>query len=373
MGSLQHDILRRHAMAALGILLFTLLYLFAYLATFDVGRDISPIYLPVILYVAGHALTVFCVSRGWFDHTRDPSLTLPVMVMAILYMSYLLYLAPELQWLVLISYLNIMPFGIFSLAWRGLLGMTLFVLFCYATVLFSLSFKGQGMAPQVEALSLMALLGSLLMSAFVGREFFLLRTAYQRKNVELRRALGRIEELAVTDELTGLNNRRYLLRTLEKHRAMAIRQNIPFVVAFIDIDHFKQTNDRHGHRIGDQVLGELAQLLQSSIREVDLAARYGGEEFILLLSGLRLSTAKRVMERIRESVEVHTFSDMGLRQTVSIGVAAYMPDEEADEVLSRADRMLYVAKHEGRNLVRVDPTETPETTESGASAGGNNA
>ncbi len=359
MGSHHHDILRRHGMAALGILLFTLLYLFAFIATYDVGRDISAIYLPVAFYTLGHSLVVFFVSRGWFDHTRDPSLTIPVMAMAILYMSYFLYLAPELQWLVLISYLNIMPFGIFSMAWRGLLGMTLFVLFCYAAVLFTLSYQKVGMAPEVEALSLMALLASLLVSAFVGREFSLLRNAYQRKNVELRRALGRIEELAVTDELTGLNNRRYLLRTLEKHRAMAIRQDIPFVVAFIDIDHFKQTNDRYGHRIGDQVLGELAQLLQSSVREVDLAARYGGEEFILLLSGLELSTAERVMERIRESVEVHSFSDMGLHQTVSVGVAAYVPDEEGDEVLSRADRMLYVAKHEGRNLVRVDWTATP--------------
>ena len=361
MGSHHHDILRRHGMAALGILLFTLLYLFAYLATYDVDGDISAIYLPLVFYVSGHALTVFCVSRGWFDESRDPSLTIPVMIMAILYMSYFLYLAPELQWLVLISYLNIMPFGIFSLAWRGLLGMTLFVVFCYASVLFVLSYQKAGLASEVEALSLMALLASLLIVAFVGREFSLLRHAYHRKNVELRRALGRIEELAVTDELTGLNNRRYLLRTLEKHRAMAVRQNIPFVVAFIDIDHFKQTNDRYGHRIGDQVLGELAQLLQSSIREVDLAARYGGEEFILLLSGLRLTTAERVMERIRESIEVHSFSEAGLHQTVSVGVAAYLPDEEADDVLSRADAMLYVAKHEGRNLVRVDRTEAPPT------------
>ncbi|MEE3190273.1 MAG: GGDEF domain-containing protein [Pseudomonadota bacterium] len=195
---------------------------------------------------------------------------------------------------------------------------------------------------------------SLLVYAFIGREFFILRKAYGEKNSELRRALARIEELAVTDELTGLNNRRYLLKTLEKQRALSIRQEIPFVVAFIDIDYFKRVNDEYGHRIGDQVLAELAHLLRVSVREIDLAARYGGEEFVLLLSGLNLEAASGVLERIRVSVENHRFSEVDLEQRVSIGGAEYHPDEASEDVLNRADRMLYEAKRLGRNQVYLE-------------------
>ena len=185
----------------------------------------------------------------------------------------------------------------------------------------------------------------------------MLREAYRHKNRELRRAMVRIEELAITDELTGLYNRRYLLRTLEKQRALANREGLPFVLAFVDIDHFKQINDQHGHRIGDQVLVELAQLLRLSVREVDLAARYGGEEFVLLLSGMTLATAENALNRIRIAVMEEHFSESSLPLTVSVGVAQYHAGEEGDELLNRADRLLYEAKRAGRNRVRTETVE----------------
>ena len=354
MGQLHKDILRRHGLASAGVLLFTLLYYLGYRIEYD-GAPPVAFYLVVFIYLAGHVATIWLIGTNRVMDYTDPSMTLPVMAWVILYMSVLMYLAPELRGVMVLGYLNIMPFGVFRLSGRGFVGISLFTVVSYSLVIFFTHHTGTGLlVPQFEMVIGVALLTSLLVYASIGREFSILRKAYGEKNSELRRALARIEELAVTDELTGLNNRRYLLKTLEKQRALAIRQDIPFVVAFIDIDHFKEVNDDYGHRIGDQVLAELAHLLRVSVREVDLAARYGGEEFVLLLSGLNLEAAQGVLERIRMSVELHRFSEAELTQTVSIGVAQYHPDEDTEEVLNRADRMLYEAKRDGRNLVRLE-------------------
>ena len=354
MGQLQKDILRRHGLAAAGVLLFSVLYYLGYKVEYGHGAPIY-LYLITVVFYIGYLVCVFVISTGRVRDFSDPSLTLPIMAWVILYMSVMMYFAPALRMVMLLGFLNIMPFGVFRLSGRGFIGITLYSLACYALVIFFTHHRGSAeLIPEFEAVTGVALMISLLVYASIGREFSVLRKAYGEKNSELRRALARIEELAVTDELTGLNNRRYLLKTLEKQRALAIRQDIPFVVAFVDIDFFKDVNDEYGHRIGDQVLAELAHLLRVSVREVDLAARYGGEEFVLLLSGLNLEAAEGVLERIRVSVESQLFSEAEIKQAGSIGVAQYHTDEPAEEVLSRADRMLYEAKRGGRNRVHVE-------------------
>ena len=354
MGQLHKDILRRHGMAAAGMMLFSILYVVGYGIVYVEDVPVS-VYVVAGLYFVGHFATAWVIWTGRSREFSDPSMTLPIMAWVILYMSVMMYMAPALRGIVLLGFLNIMPFGVFRLSGRGFLGITLFTITCYALVIFATHYRNSDeLLPGLEALTGLTLATSLLVYAFIGREFGILREAYRDKNMELRRAMARIEELAVTDELTGLNNRRYLLKTLEKQRALAVRQDIPFVVAFIDIDFFKEVNDDYGHRIGDQVLAELAHLLRVSVREVDLAARYGGEEFVLLLSGLNLEAAEGVLERIRASVETQSFSEAELHQTVSVGVAQYHPDEPSDEVLGRADRMLYEAKRQGRNRVCLE-------------------
>ncbi len=354
MGQLRKDILRRHSMAAAGMLLFTVLYVVGYGIVYQADTPFL-IYFAAFLYFSCHAGVAYVIWSGRTKEMSDPSLTLPVMALVILFMSVMILAGPALRGIILLGLLNIMPFGVFRLSGKGFLGVSLFAIACYALVIFLTHYRNSDeLLPGLEALTGFALTTSLLVYAFIGREFAMLRAAYRDKNLELRRAMARIEELAVTDELTGLNNRRYLLKTLEKQRALAVRQDIPFVVAFIDIDFFKQVNDDYGHRIGDQVLAELAHLLRVSVREVDLAARYGGEEFVLLLSGLNMEAAEGVLERIRASVECQRFSEAELHQTISIGVAQYHPDEATDEVLGRADRMLYEAKHSGRNRVCLE-------------------
>jgi diguanylate cyclase (GGDEF)-like protein len=162
--------------------------------------------------------------------------------------------------------------------------------------------------------------------------------------------------LAQTDALTGLPNRRQLAIAGAQRLADCRRRGLAFSAVMIDIDHFKQVNDRHGHATGDAVLRSVGHALQTQMRGGDLVARYGGEEFSVLLPGSRLEAAQRIAERLRIMVCELAGEDMGLDRgiTISLGVAQARGGEDLDALLSRADRALYAAKHGGRNRVVAD-------------------
>jgi diguanylate cyclase (GGDEF)-like protein len=356
-GQLHKDIIRRHGLATAGAMVFSLLFLVGYFLQLT-QLTFSQLLLIYSSYWLVHLGMLYWVCTGRSARYKDPSLTIPTMLWSIIYTSVMLLFAKELRPVLMLAYLAVMPFGVFLLGWKGFLGICLFTMSCYTGVVLYLQHNSVGLwIPELEAILGITFLASIMAYTFIGREFSILRNAYKKKNRELRRAMVRIEELAVTDELTGLYNRRYLLRTLEKQRALANREGLPFVLAFVDIDHFKQINDHHGHRIGDQVLAELSLQLKMSIREVDLAARYGGEEFVLLLSGLALDDAGKVLDRIRVRVTEKGFSEANIPLTVSIGVAQYHAGEDGEELLNRADRLLYEAKRAGRNRVKMEPVE----------------
>ena len=158
---------------------------------------------------------------------------------------------------------------------------------------------------------------------------------------------------ACKDALTGVANRRVFERELAARSSDARRSSSPLSLVIIDIDHFKNLNDRYGHRVGDQVLKDIAGSLQKAVRGVDLVARYGGEEFALLLGGSSLGEAVAAANRIREQVAASTYRYDGksVRATISCGVAQLLPREHASQFLQRADAALYHSKQNGRNLV----------------------
>lgn len=360
MNHFRQDIIRRHGLASIGAMLFSVLFLMAALLK---GEDAALARIAVIITVfwAGQAALLAWVMTGRSRQFRDPGMTAVFMCWSVIFISFALFCCQHFRTIAMLGYLTVMPYGVFRLTWRGFLGVALFTMASYTSVmLLILHNSGMQRPASEEAVLGAAFLASLVAYSFLGREVALLREAYRQKNRELRRAMGRIEELAVTDELTGLYNRRYLMRMLDKSRALANREALPFVLAFVDIDHFKQINDQHGHRVGDQVLSELAQMLRLSVREVDLAARYGGEEFVLLLSGQTLVAAEQALNRIRTTVLEQKFSQEQLPLTVSVGLTQYVPGEEADELINRADRLLYEAKRCGRNRVVADPQQTCE-------------
>ena len=347
------DMLRRTVLGSIGALLYSTLifaaFTFGYL-TVD-GLMLAAV---VTTFWVGHLTMVALLLSGKTQSLHDPSLTLPQMAWAILFVSILLYVAAEMRSALMLAYLCILPFGAFRLQWQGFLGITLFTLACYTLTLFALQQSQPGQwAIELEVVFGFSFFVAMLGFSVMGREFSRLRERLSVQNMELQRALNRIEELAVTDDLTGLFNRRYLMKMIEQQRALANREGSPFVLAFVDLDHFKQINDDHGHHTGDQVLKQFALILQESVREVDVIARYGGEEFVVLLTGVELNTAKQVVERIRTLVERMRFSDRQLPMTASIGLTQYNAAESASSLIKRADLLLYQAKRNGRNRVEL--------------------
>jgi two-component system cell cycle response regulator len=165
-------------------------------------------------------------------------------------------------------------------------------------------------------------------------------------------------EMAITDALTGLYNRRYM----ESHAGTLVEQastrGKPLTVLVLDIDYFKSINDSFGHDAGDDVLREFAIRIKKSIRGIDLACRYGGEEFVVIMPETDMAVATMVAERLRRRIASEPFPiQQGARNievTISIGIAALARDENAAAVLKRADQALYRAKRDGRNRVVPD-------------------
>jgi two-component system cell cycle response regulator len=164
--------------------------------------------------------------------------------------------------------------------------------------------------------------------------------------------------LALTDELTGLYERRYLLAHLNELIERVNQDGISAAVLMFDVDHFKRVNDRYGHDAGDDVLRELAARTIDSVRSVDLAARWGGEEFVVVMPETDLANAAAVAERLRLAVANEPFavraSGEKLAVTISVGVAAAIAGgDHRDRLLKRADDALYSAKSGGRNRVII--------------------
>jgi diguanylate cyclase (GGDEF)-like protein len=184
---------------------------------------------------------------------------------------------------------------------------------------------------------------------FAQKELVLENDALRQQNAALGVGLQNLSQIATTDPLTGLLNR----RGLDAEVSALIAAGHPFALALVDVDHFKRINDGYSHVLGDRVLVGLAQSMVCAMREGDRLARYGGEEFAVLLPGAGWTQAGGVAERLRSEVEAHDWTSLapGLAVTVSVGVAVGHPGADFASVLATADDMLYRAKAAGRNRV----------------------
>ena len=179
-----------------------------------------------------------------------------------------------------------------------------------------------------------------------------------RYALELSQSVNNTMAMAVTDDMTGLYNRRYFDRHLGVMLSKAQSQDRDMALMILDIDHFKSVNDNYGHDIGDAVLREFAARLKRNIRGVDLACRFGGEEFVVLMPDTDYRQAETIAERVRQSISERSFeigADRHLSVTVSAGVTLNEARSETPEsLIKRADVALYRAKREGRNRVVFD-------------------
>ena len=170
--------------------------------------------------------------------------------------------------------------------------------------------------------------------------------------------MEKIQQIAITDDLTGLYNRRCLFEIGRLEIERTRRYNLPLSAIVMDIDHFKRVNDKYSHAIGDKVLRSFAKCVQENTRELDIVGRIGGEEFVILLPGSDQLSANRTAARLQDLIaENNTKTSFGdIRITVSQGVAVMDPSMfELNDLVQAADRALYRAKETGRNKVVTSP------------------
>jgi diguanylate cyclase (GGDEF)-like protein len=187
----------------------------------------------------------------------------------------------------------------------------------------------------------------------------------ERKQRELEDAYARLEQLAVTDQVTGLYNRHYFFTVVQHFLEESRRYGLPLSCLMMDLDYFKSVNDHFGHIFGDYVLKGMAERFKANTRKSDLLARYGGEEFVLVTPNTDLRTAQVLAERIRAAVEREPFTlgNVTANLTLSVGASGteLVTKGPFEHLLDTADRALYTAKREGRNRVALFNPEAATT------------
>ena len=176
--------------------------------------------------------------------------------------------------------------------------------------------------------------------------------ALETENQKLQEQYKIVEQLSVTDKLTGLYNRNKLDATFEAEVARADRTGKPLAMIILDVDHFKMVNDTYGHHVGDITLQTVAERLKNTVRQTDIIGRWGGEEFVVICPDTPTKGAKELAEKLRKVIEAQPFPEIG-HKTASFGVSTHQAEQTVDALIIAADTALYQAKESGHNKVVV--------------------
>ena len=297
----------------------------------------------MILWLAVHA--------GWDQGlTWDRHFIYVPMTAAIGLLNLYIYLAPPARMMLLMAWFSSLLFTAGLIGFAGVVMLGLMMGLGYLTAVASLINQGQAISLPIEALAAFVFM---VINLYAGVVFERLR----RERDETKTLRKNLAELAVTDSLTGLYNRRHFEEILRDEVARIRRYGGHCALAMLDLDFFKNYNDTLGHLAGDDLLRDLAQMMRKHIRVTDILARYGGEEFSLIMVNTPKSEAIAAMERLRGLVEAYPFRAGNIqptgRLTVSVGIAG-CPEDSTDfeELVRRADAALYTAKRRGRNQVQ---------------------
>ncbi|PFH09600.1 diguanylate cyclase (GGDEF)-like protein [Collimonas sp. PA-H2] len=308
------------------------------------------------------------IRSGFRRRSKDPGLTFPQVVTALLMQTGFLILAPQVGYLFLINFFVIYAFGALGLStfWNA-------VSWLIGSLALVLAFSVSGSHLQFPvANNLSQLLVCLSFIMTLGRCIYLanMMSRMQRKiteqNQQLVKAMKRVQELATRDELTNIENRRSLMEILAVEQKRFQRGGTPFCIAILDLDGFKSVNDNFGHAAGDMVLKTFVEIVRNEMRLSDHFARYGGDEFVLVLTGTTVQEGVTALDRICAETEMYDWSKFGkdIILTASIGITDFRPGESIDEAFQRADMALYGAKAAGRNRVMISP-DTFESSDGG--------
>ena len=328
-----------------------ILLIYAYAGT--ISFMIAPAYaacglLSVAAFIATSEARLNDRFRDHYFVTQQTSISLAIMLV-------FLYIAPEVGCLFLCSIFLVYTFAALrSTPRQTIIGWTTAAV--GLTILFLLTDKPIGMPHETPIERLATMLVFVLVlgrGMIVGLFSSSLHEALYKRGLELKEAYKRIEELADLDELTGALNRRCIMQTLNEEIVRARRSKMSCAVALIDLDWFKQINDRFGHPVGDEALRTFAITVFANIRSIDKFGRYGGEEFLLILPESSDSAALRTVDRLRKIVAAldWTAVSQDMNVTMSAGLTTLRTDDTTDSILARADQLLYRAKGLGRDQV----------------------
>lgn len=338
-------------------LLGSLIYLmwFIVLTTFAVPQQRVSADLGLLfglLMLPGLLLFYPLVRSGWTQRFADPGLMSAQILWGCL-IAVIAYATVPTGRAALLQTMGLaLVFGFMSLTPQAalrtgviLIGMLMTMLAC------SLVWTLPEFRPAAQAIKLLSAACIMGLITLQSRKFALLRERIVTERRELVAAQTALEKVTRHDALTGLLSRRYGQQRLDDEHQRAQLSGRPFGVVLMDLDHFKQINDQHGHQVGDEVLVAFAQAARDVLRDTDLIARWGGEEFLLILPDThRPPEALQALARLQTRLLTTTVSETlpGLRISFSAGYALWAAPEGVDVLLHRADRALYAAKHAGR-------------------------
>ena len=306
------------------------------------------------------------IRSRWSQRFADPSLTFAQIFVAMALALVMIHYGGEVRALLLTLFVASLFFGVFGLSQRGFLLLSACAVGGYLALALWQTRSMPWWHPMVrmEGLRLLTLAMILLWLSLLGSYVAGLRAQLERRNAELDDAMSRLKQLVSHDELTGVFNRRHLMDILAREKERAERFGYTFSLCLLDLDHFKQVNDSHGHGVGDEVLKGFAERMLRGARRIDWVGRqdppqatdstfgrFGGEEFLLVLPHTDLAGARRCLDRLRSQVLEEPFltSAGPLRLSFSAGVTESREGELIADALARADAALYRAKDAGRD------------------------
>ena len=328
-----------------------ILALYSYAGTITIAVSVAYLMCGITATATG----LYLSEINFNDRFKDQYLTVPQTIVSMTIQLGAIYLAPEIGFYFIFILFIVLSFGALlmnaretAIVWTySTIGLTALLLMTDKAV-------AMPMATWTErALVLVCAVTALGRCASTGLYGSTMRETLYKRGNELKAAHARIEELAQVDELTGLLNRRYIMKTLNEEMARAQRFGGACSVAIIDLDFFKRINDQYGHPIGDEVLRTFAITLFANLRAVDKLGRYGGEEFLMILPDTAKDQALRTLDRLRSIASEVDWAAIStvMNVTMSAGISEVRQDDSAADILARADAALYNAKDAGRNRV----------------------
>ena len=328
-----------------------ILALYSYAGTITIAVSVAYLMCGITATATG----LYLSEINFNDRFKDQYLTVPQTIVGMTIQLGAIYLAPEVGFYFIFILFIVLSFGALLMNARetatvwtySTMGLTALLLMTDKAI-------AMPMATWTErALVLACAVTALGRCASTGLYGSTMRETLYKRGNELKAAHARIEELAQVDELTGLLNRRYIMKTLNEEMARAQRFGGACSVAIIDLDFFKRINDQYGHPVGDEVLRTFAITLFANLRAVDKLGRYGGEEFLMILPDTAKDQALRTLDRLRSIASEVDWAAIStvMNVTMSAGISEIRQEDSAADVLARADAALYNAKDAGRNRV----------------------